>query len=178
MRFKISGLVGIAALIFLVVCYYYYRTRLPCPSRLKADRDRTTRIVRLLDETVQGRRLLANAPDSIAVCFDGSQPGFLRTDGIAVLSKGASDSENAARLGHLLFHLAQATDWPSIDQPSKKCKTLIAGAIEAEMRAHELENDLRRKLRLDDLPDFDPVRWKRIFKARCQGEAKGRPKPR
>ena len=171
MRWKPAAIVS-AVLILGSIAAWGLRGREQCPAKLETDGPRAARIVRILDATRQGRVLLSHSPDSLAICFDKEGPGVLRTDRIAVLSSTASDPENAARLGHLLFHLADSVSWPGTGMPSEDCGKFVARAVKAEERAYQLENDLRQELRISAGLSFDPVYWRRVFEARC-----GSPKP-
>jgi hypothetical protein len=64
-----------------------------------------------------------------------------------LLDDEAGDAETAARLGHLMVHLVEG--FPPIT-PRSACEAWIARVVEAEVRAHVLELELRRELGVTD----------------------------
>jgi hypothetical protein len=144
------------------------RSRQPCPAGHTDDPARTARIRSLLKTTSEGESLLSGARQPPRVCFGQVDRGVLRTDGIAVLSLGASDGQNAARLGHLLLHEAEGPPLPTALRPDANCDVLVAKAVEAEARAHALEQRLSHELRLDAAVPFDTDQWSGEFAALCQ----------
>lgn len=117
-----------------------------CGPGQKEDPNRTLVINALLAITKAGRGLWARSPRQLRVCFIDSGIPSLATNGVITLDRVASDSENAARLGHLLLHAAEGPPLPDKIAASRSCDDVVRFALGAEARAHALELTLRRQL--------------------------------
>jgi len=119
-----------------------------CRSDQLEDPARAHRVEALLRSTAEGRRLLESQPAPVPICFASGDASALVNGGPALLDRAASDGENAARLGHLLLHATERMPFSGALDPRRPCAALVEEAVRAEARAHALELELRRALRV------------------------------
>lgn len=117
-----------------------------CGSLAAADPKRARRIRQRLGSVSRGRTLLSNAPRHVAICFRQSDETALTSDGVVRLDPRDGDGQSAARLGHLLLHLAQGLTRLDPAQHAGGCASFVAHTLRAEAAAHALELELRRDL--------------------------------
>lgn len=111
-----------------------------CPPGSHPDRDRSLALRTTLRRTAAGGALTAIAdrsdrPDrhEPAICYGGHTRGSVRPDGVIVLADSLAPGPAAARLAHMLMHLAdELHHFPVAGVP---CARQIASALTAEARA-------------------------------------------
>jgi hypothetical protein len=114
-----------------------------------------------------GKRLVAQLGRAPRICYGNVREGVVQSSGVLVLQRDRSLPSNAARLGHLLFHLVHGLPFDdAIARTSPlSCGELVQAAGAAEKRAHRMESNLRKAFGLAPLPfeDLSPD-----YAKRCQ----------
>lgn len=106
------------------------RSPAPCPAGTRADVARADDLLALLRRTDAGRT--ATAVDDATICFGGATRGAVRPGRIVVLAESLPRERAAARLAHLLAHVADGLD--RFPTPDVACEPQIEAALAAEAR--------------------------------------------
>jgi hypothetical protein len=141
----VKGRLG-AALLLLAGLAPSCRPRDPpraCPARFALDPARAAALVEALRAAPDGAALLARAP-APTLCFGPAAVSSVTTEGILLFDAGLRGPEAAARLGHLVDHLAEGL--PMARPTDEDCAIQVDRALAAEARALALELRLRRAL--------------------------------
>lgn len=125
-----------------------------CPDGLAPDADRARRVVARLRSVPEGADALDALDGEPAICFGDADPSVVTADGVLWLDGRMGTREAAARVAHLLHHVAAM---PDLDHPPSEsaCERLVADAMRVERESLRLERDLRRELGVVD-PVTDP----------------------
>ena len=141
-----------------------------CREGQREDPERAAGLIALLS-TTEARDLLRRAPRPLRLCFTDTRISTVATDGVYTLAGRATDTECAARLGHLLLHTVEGRPLPAHIDRSRPCDAVVREALEAEVRANALELRLRRKLGVPlGAPEFP---FEREFWDAAPGERSG-----
>lgn len=120
-----------------------------CPEGFVPDAARAQRVYDHLRSIPEGADVL-EALDGIEppVCFGDADPSVLTSDGVLWLDGRMDGPEAAARVAHLLHHVA---GMPDLDHPAsvEACDTLVGEAMRVEREAVAIEERLRRELGVD-----------------------------
>lgn len=119
---------------------------LECPSGLAPDAARARRVYDRLRSAPEGAAALAAlGEDEPPICFGDAEPSVVTSEGVLWLDGRMADAEAAARVGHLLHHLAAM---PDLDhpRPGTGCDALVSQAMRVERESVALEHRLRRVL--------------------------------
>ncbi len=153
------------------------RERSICPTGAKLAPKRTQAVLRRLGAHAEGKGLRDALGSQPVVCYGNVPEGVLHTNGVVVLQKDHAVSANAARLGHLVFHLVHG--FPLDEEQARAgavgCDELVKIADRAEHAAHTLENTLRLAFGLPPLA-FEDLSG--AYRQRCEAlreHSTGRP---
>lgn len=144
-----------------------------CPEGLAPDAARAQRVYDHLRSVPEGTDTLA-ALDGIEppICFGEADPSVVTSGGVLWLDGRMDEPEAAARVAHLLHHLAAM---PDLDHPGslEACEGLVAEAMRVEQRSVELEEHLRRELGVAD-PITEPRTegLEEAYRRRCEQAAR------
>jgi hypothetical protein len=115
----------------------------PCPARHARDDARALAVFTRLRASDEGRGLLAATP-APPVCFGEPALNAVTTDGVLLLDARDGADEAAARVGHLLAHLAAGLGEPRPGDAG--CEAAVSASLRSEARALAIELRLRRDL--------------------------------
>jgi len=129
-----------------------------CPADSVADDARATLVLDTLRKTPQGAHLEERARDkhNIAICFSPRVVSVVTDEGTLLVDDKLDTKEAAARVGHLLEHVAKGP--PLSPRAGETCDQAVLRALSSEAEALSLELDLRRSLALTSpriLYDFE-----------------------
>lgn len=116
-----------------------------CPGPTSSDAERAARVIAFARRSAEGRALLVRAAGA-RLCFGEVAPSVVTSDGAVLLDRRLGDAEAAARLGHLLHHVAEGAPLDEGATDGRPCEERVADALVAEGRALALELRLRREL--------------------------------
>ncbi|WP_293274887.1 hypothetical protein [Nannocystis sp.] len=122
-----------------------------CPPGSHPDPDRSHALRTALRRTAAGEALVAVADDP-PICFGGASRGSLRPEGVIVLADSLAPGPAAARLAHMLLHLAD--DLHHFPIAGAPCAPQIASALAAEARAIVAEIEVWHALADADDPPY------------------------
>lgn len=120
-----------------------------CPPGSHSDRDRSQALLAALP--LPARSAAADRDDP-AICFGGRTRGTVRPDGVIVLADSLAPGPAAARLAHMLMHLAD--DLHRFPVAGAPCAPQIAAALAAEARAIVAEIEVWHALAAGDDPPY------------------------
>jgi hypothetical protein len=142
-----------------------------CPTGFTVNPSRAARLSRLLAQTPQGSSLLA-AGQATTWCFGTIDESVVRADDALLLLRDQSpDVPLAARLAHLLSHIAAPIPSPN----PRDCNHWLAEVRHKEARAHATENAVRRHFGLAEHPPTTLEVVMRQYAERCRGTPGNRP---
>jgi hypothetical protein len=138
-----------------------------CPDGTATDRKRSQTIFARLRAREEGRKLVAGLRRGPTICYGDVREGILRSDGVLVLQRDRGLPANAARLGHLIFHLVEGLpfDEAMARESELSCDALVKRAGEREKVSHDFENELRKAFGLEPLAFED---LSEQYEKRCQ----------
>ncbi|MDI3282701.1 hypothetical protein QHF83_05245 [Polyangium sp. 15x6] len=116
-----------------------------CPAPFRADAARAEAILAKLGEAPAGARARdhALAKGGVSFCFGRIGVSSVTTSGAVLIDEALGTEEAAARVGHLLTHVAEGLRVePSSDEDD--CEVITARALAKEASALSLELGLRR----------------------------------
>jgi hypothetical protein len=133
-----------------------------CPASFAVDHDRARRLADRLEASAEGARLAAHVcrDSGPTVCFGKADISTITTEGVILFDERLSESEGAARLGHLVLHFVEGL--PMSKPRPTDCETQVERALQAEARALSLEIRLRRELDVRDrrlVYEFEEPYW-------------------
>jgi hypothetical protein len=114
-----------------------------CPARFAPDPPRAAALVEALRAAPEGAALLGRAPSPF-LCFGPARVSSVTTDQVVLFDADLRGAEAAARLGHLVEHLAEGLPLGRVTD--EDCAVQVDRALAAEARALALELRLRRAL--------------------------------
>lgn len=117
----------------------------PCPAGFQRDDARAEGIFEALASSPEGADLLkgVKTPD---VCFGEPAYSVVTTEGVLLMDRRLDKGEAAARVGHLLLHVASGALALDPTPGDAGCEAAVDAALRAEARAMALEIRLRRDL--------------------------------
>lgn len=116
-----------------------------CDAPFREDAAREERIRGLL-EGVEETRTLART--SAIFCFGVREISVVTTDAELMIDERPDDPEVAARVAHLLEHVARG--YPMTDEPGGDCDARLETALDKEASALALELRVRRALHVTE----------------------------
>lgn len=121
-----------------------------CPPDTAPDEQRTDAVLARLRSSHSGAALLARLGQPLLLCYGDTHDGVMQSDGAVVLQRDLPIAANAARLGHLVFHLVHGPPFDEATAPSSSlsCAELAKQATAKERQAHLLETSLRKSFGL------------------------------
>jgi len=122
------------------------RAKPACPEGFAADAGRGEALVEKLEDAPGGGQIVRAARETRAfsVCFGRIGVSAVTTEGAVLMDEALGREEGAARLGHLLQHVARGS--PLVLPKEGSCEEATARALEKEAEALSLELMLRRAL--------------------------------
>ncbi len=128
-----------------------------CPRGTTPDSKRTAQLTARLTSHPSSQGLFPRLGRPLVVCYGDVREGVVQDDGAIVLQRDRPLPAQAARLAHLLTHLAWWAPFPAdeIRTSRESCEEIADRAVAAEEEAHRIENDVRRSAGLPALPVED-----------------------
>ena len=123
----------------------------PCTQGSHDDRERAEQTIELLASTSTGSDLLEGLEEPPRICFSEHGSQGIVSNGPFLLDGDATDTSNAAFLGHLLAQAAYTWE-PTLENLDRvaNCHALVDKIIGVEVHAHTRELELRRELGVTD----------------------------
>ena len=123
---------------------------LRCPRDTAPDEQRSDSVMARLRANESGAALLARLGRALIICYGDVREGVLQSDNAMVLQRDLPIAANAARLGHLVFHLVHGApfDEAAASSSSLSCAELVKRAAAMERQAYALEDKLRKSFGL------------------------------
>ncbi|MDC0741803.1 hypothetical protein [Polyangium mundeleinium] len=119
-----------------------------CPAGFRADDARAEGILAKLGDVPAGARARdqALAKGGISFCFGRIGVSSVTTSGAVLIDEALGTEEAAARVGHLLTHVAEGLRVEPRGGEDESCEVITERALAAEAAALSLELGLRRAL--------------------------------
>ncbi len=123
-----------------------------CPSGFHAEETRAAAILAKLGEVPAGARVRerALASHTVSICFGRIGVSSVTTSGVVLIRDTLGTEEAAARVGHLLSHVANGLRVEPGPGAEESCEAITDHALAAEAAALSLELVLRRALGVSD----------------------------
>ncbi|MDI1429255.1 hypothetical protein [Polyangium sorediatum] len=117
-----------------------------CPAGFRADDARAEAILAKLGEVPAGARARdqALAKGGVSFCFGRIGVSSVTTSGAVLIDEALGTEEAAARVGHLLTHVAEGLRVEPRSGEDESCEVITERALAAESAALSLELGLRR----------------------------------
>ncbi|MRG95306.1 hypothetical protein [Polyangium spumosum] len=122
------------------------RAERACPAGFRADEARRATILAKLGEAPVGAdtRDRALAKEKVTFCFGRLGVSSVTTSGVVLVDEALATSEAAARVGHLLTHVAEGLRVEPREGSDESCEVVTTRALAAEAKALSIELGLRR----------------------------------
>ncbi|MDI1447560.1 hypothetical protein [Polyangium sp. 6x1] len=120
-----------------------------CPAGFRADTARAEAILAKVGELPAGARArdAALAKGGVSFCFGRIGVSSVTTAGAVLIDEALGTEEAAARVAHLLTHVAEGLRVePARGEEDESCEVITERALAAEAKALSLELGLRRAL--------------------------------
>lgn len=115
-----------------------------CTGRYSADPARQARILGRLGASAEGAAAVGRWGRPIRMCFGAVRSSVVTEQGVMLMDAKLDDARAAARVAHLVTHLADGL--PAIVAGEGDCDARVEQALAAEARALALELRLLREL--------------------------------
>jgi len=110
-----------------------------CAAGTHPDPERRARLVELLQDVPEARRLLAR---DVPICFGAVPVSAVDDQPVVLMESDRGDASAAARYAHLLMHLVDGSPFV----PGEDCDLVVERALDREAAAYALELRVLRSL--------------------------------